>query len=402
MPLFKYKAMTEVGKKVQGEFTANNKNEVIAMIRENRFFPISVEEKNKSKEINFGQFLSKVKTKDLAIFCRQFSSLLDAGSDILNSIDLLKKQTENKKMQSSLEEIHEEIQKGYTLSEAMSKFKDIYPSLLVNMIESGEETGQLSLIMERMADQYERENKINSKIRGALTYPIILIFVSIIMVTFLLTFIMPTFVGMFESSGVELPGPTKAVMTMSNGIKNYWYLIIIFIVLLIGGIKNFVKTEKGSKGIDGLKLKFPGLQKTTKKIITMRFARGLSTTLYSGISMIKAIEIVSKIVGNKLIELKLMNAREKVIKGIMLNEALQDIKEFPLMLIAMVKIGEESGSIDNILEKTAQFYEQEVEESLQRMTTLIEPILILIMGLLVGFIVIAMAMPMFDMFKTVG
>lgn len=401
MPLFKYKAMSEGGKRIEGEFTANAENEVLAMIRENGYYPIIIEEKLSRKEITFSQSFTRIKAKDLAVFCRQVSTLLEAGADMLNTVNLLRKQSENKKLQNSLDQIYEDIQKGFTLSSAMRKFEYIYPSLLINMVASGEETGQLGSVFEKMAEQFERDTRINGKIKGALVYPAILSVMSIGIVIFLLTFIMPTFVDMFTGSGVELPAPTQFVINLSEGIKKYWYIIIIVIGMAAYAIRVFIRTEEGGKQFDRLKLNLPLIKSTSRKILTMRFARGLSTTLYSGLTMVNALEIVAKVIDNKLIETKLNYIREKVIKGVPLNEALESIEEFPPMLTAMVKIGEESGAIDNILDKTAKFYEQEVEEALQRLTTMIEPIMILIMGVLIGGIVIAMILPMFDMFQTV-
>ncbi|MCY6370913.1 type II secretion system F family protein [Clostridium ganghwense] len=401
MPLFKYKAMDNKGKRIQGEFSANNKNEVLAMIRENDYYPLYVEEKIQSKELELGSAFSKIKTKDLAVFCRQFATLHEAGSDILNSVNLLRKQSTNKKMRDSLDVIYEDIQKGSTLSSAMKKYEDVYPKLLVNMIESGEETGSLGTILERMAEQYEKDNKINGKIKGALIYPIILLIAAIGVVTFLLTFVMPTFMTMFEGSNMELPGPTKAVIGLSAVLKNYWYMILIVIMLFILGIRMYGKTTLGARNLDKLKLNFPLIRGTNRKIVTLRFARGLSTILYSGVTMVNALEIVSKVLDNKMVEDLLMQVREKVVKGIPLNEALEHIEIFPPMVISMIKIGEESGSLDDILEKTARFYDQEVEEALSKMTAMVEPILILVVGLLVGFIVIAMLMPMFDMYNAI-
>lgn len=401
MPIFRYKAMNELGKRIEGEFSANAKNEVLAMIRENGYYPILIEEKIQSKELSFSQSFVKVSAKDLAIFCRQFATLLDAGADILNTVNLIRKQTENKKLKASLNEIYEEIQKGYTLSSIMGKFEEVYPKLLVNMVASGEETGQLASVMEKMAEQFERENKINGKIKGALVYPAILSVASIGVVVFLLTFVMPTFIGMFEGSGTELPAPTKFVINLSESMKSNWYLILIVITIVSICLRIIFKTDKGGRVIDKLKLNIPFIKKTTRKIATMRFARGLATTLYSGVTMVNALEIVARVIDNRLIEAKLNFVREKVVKGIPLNEALYIIEEFPPMLIAMVKIGEESGALDSILDKTAKFYEQEVEESLQKLTVMIEPIMLLIMGVIIGGIVIAMVMPMFDMFSTV-
>lgn len=401
MPLFKYSAINSAGKKIQGEITANSENEVLSMIRQNGYFPIKINLVEGSPKVRLGKALNKIKAKDLALFCRQTATLIDAGTDILSAVNLLRKQAENKTLKKSLNDVYEEIQKGVTLSSALSMHGNTYPRLLINMIESGEETGQLGSVMTKMAEQYERESRINGKIKGAFVYPVALTFISIGVVIFLLTFVMPTFVGMFQSSGVQLPAPTRFIMSLSNGIKKYWYLIIGLIIFIAFIVSRSIKTEKGSILIDKLKLNIPIIKGTTRKVITMRFARGLSIALYSGVTMIKSIEIVSKIVDNKLIEHKLKGVRERVIKGDMLNEALQDISEFPPMLIAMIKVGEEAGAIDSILEKTAEYYEQEVEASLQKMTTLIEPVMILVMGFLVGGIVISMIMPMFDMFQTI-
>lgn len=401
MPLFKYKAMDKKGKKIEGQFTANNKNEVLAMIRENDYYPLYVEEKIHSKEIDLADAFSKVKVKDLGVFCRQFATLHEAGSDMLNSVNLLRKQATNKKMRLSLNEIYEEIQKGSTLSSAMKKYEDVYPKLLVNMIESGEETGSLGLVLERMAEQYEKDNKINSKIKKAMIYPTILIIASISVVVFLLTFVMPTFVSMFEGGNIELPGPTKAVMALSSGIKNYWYLILIVILLIIMGIRLYRATPQGARNLDKFKLSVPIIRTTNRKIVTLRFTRGLATILYSGVAMVSALEIVSKVMDNRMVEDTLMEIREKVVKGVQLNEALEQTDIFPPMVISMIKIGEESGSLDDILEKTAKFYEQEVEEDLEKMTAMIEPILILVVGLIIGFIVIAMMLPMFDMYGAI-
>ncbi|MCY6355052.1 type II secretion system F family protein [Clostridium sp. ZS2-4] len=401
MPLFKYKAMDEKGKKIQGEFSANNKNEVLAMIRENTYYPLYVEEKVKSKEIDLADVFSKVKIKDLAVFCRQFATLHEAGSDMLNSVNLLRKQSSNKKIRDSLHYIYEDIQKGSTLSSAMKKFENVYPRMLINMIESGEETGTLGIILERMAEQYEKDNKINSKIKGALIYPIILLIASAGVVTFLLTFIMPTFMTMFEGSNMELPGPTKAVMAISSAITNYWYIILLVILLFVLGINIYAKTSLGAKNVDKLKLNFPFIKSINRKIVTLRFTRGLSTILYSGVTMVSALEIVSRVIDNKMVEDTLMEIREKVVKGITLNQAMEHTYIFPTMVISMIKIGEESGSLDDILEKTARFYEQEVEEALSKLTAMVEPILILVVGVLIGFIVIAMMMPMFDMYNSI-
>lgn len=401
MPLFKYKAMTGDGKKVEDKVNATTREEILDIIRTKKLYPITIEEVKESKSTNLSEVFSKVKAKDLYIFCRQFYTLLNAGSDILNSVNILYQQTEGKALKESLNKIYEDIQKGLTLSEAMRNYKNIFPELLVNMIEAGEQTGSLNTVLERMTDYYEKENKLNNKIKGAMVYPMFLGILSIGTVSFLLTFVMPTFTGMFLESGVELPGITQVLLNISNFMKSYWYAIIMLIIVFVATLASYFKTEKGSRVLGNIKLKLPIIKTTNEKIITSRFTRNLSTILSSGVNMIKAIEIVSTVIGNKVVQDKLMETRDKVMKGIFLAEAIKDIDVFPPMLISMVKIGEESGELDEILAKTADFYDQEVEERLSKMIVMLEPIMILVMGLLVGFIVIAMMLPMFDMMKTV-
>jgi type IV pilus assembly protein PilC len=288
-----------------------------------------------------------------------------------------------------------------TLSEAMAKHENIFPALLINMVEAGEVSGNLDVLMERMAIHYEKENNIENKVKNALVYPIVLSIVAIAVVVFLLTVVMPTFIGMFESSGSLLPGPTRVILTISNLLKEYWYLFLVVVILIVTGIISFRKTESGRVLVDNLKIKIPGVKKMSIKIITSRFTRTLSTLLSSGIPLLQGLDVVSKVVGNEVVSNKLNQAREDIRKGIPMSRTIKDIGLFPPMVDSMIKIGEESGALDDILYKTADFYDEEVETSLQKMTTLLEPILIIFMALIIGFIVIAMAMPIFDMVNTI-
>lgn len=399
MPLFKYEAMTNGGKKVQDKVNVDTKQEVVDIVKEKNMYPLSIVEVVERKEIKVSDLLYRIKAKDLSVFCRQFFTLLNAGSDILSSVNILRQQTENKRMKESLNTIYEDIQKGLTLSEAMRVHKSTYPRILINMIESGEQTGNLTNVLERMTEYFDKENKINGKIKGAMIYPIFLGILSIAIVAFLLTFVMPTFINMFE--GQELPGVTKLMLSISHGLTTYWYIIITVLVLITLLLTSYFKTEKGTRFTSSVKLKFPVIKTTTSKMITSRFTRNLSTILSSGVGIISAIEIVSTVIGNKVVEEELINARDEVIKGALLADVIKNIKAFPPMLIAMVKIGEESGQLDEILSKTADYYDQELEEALAKMVTLIEPIMIMIMGLVVGFIVISMMLPMFSMYSAI-
>jgi type IV pilus assembly protein PilC len=401
MPTYKYKAINKTGEKIEGNYTAKSKSEVIYMLRQNQNLPVKIEEViEKENVLNFESF-KKIKVKDIAIFCRQFYTMLNAGVTVLNVLDTLRYQTENKKLKAVVGEVYEEVQKGLTFAEALKKHQKIFPDLLINMVEAGEVSGTLDVIMDRMAVHYEKENKITNKVKGAMMYPIILSIVSILVVVFLLTFIMPTFVGMFEGSGVELPLPTRILLMISGIIINYWYFVFTALLLMILGIKKYIGTNNGQFLIDHIKFKIPIVKGTTQKVITSRFTRTLSTLLASGIPLIQALDIVSRIVGNVIVEKGILKAKEDVRKGVDLATPIKQMGVFPPMAESMIRIGEESGALDEILDKTANFYDEEVEAALQKMTTLIEPVMIVVMAIVVGSIVIAMVMPMFEMMNTI-
>lgn len=400
MPNFKYKVMNQNGERLEGVYTANSKEDVMSMIRTNNYYPLKIEEIIESTKIEF-DFLSKVKTKDIAIFCRQFYTMLNAGATISRCLNVLGQQSPNKMLRKSIIGIDESVKKGLTLSKAMKKEEGIFPDLLVNMVETGEVSGNLDLILQRMSDHYEKENKLNNKIKSAMMYPIILGLLCVVIVTFILVFVMPTFVGMFQGSGVELPVPTKILLNMSNTIRTRWPIILLIILPSVFGLNYYFKTESGQLFLSKIKLKIPIVKGMNEKIIVTRFTRTLSTVLSSGITLIEGLQIVSRIVGNKIVEHKLLDVKDQLIKGVGLSEPLKETGVFPPMLYSMIKIGEESGSLDEILDKTADFYDEELDAAVQQFTAILEPMMILIMGVVVGFIVISIALPMFSMADTV-
>jgi type IV pilus assembly protein PilC len=401
VPTFNYKVMNQQGQKSEGTYKANSKNEVLTMIEDNNYYPIEIKETLEREQKDVFESFLKVKTKDLYIFCRQFHTMINAGANISNALDVLRKQTENKKLKKTLSEAHDDVQKGISLSVALGKHSDVFPDLLINMINTGEVSGNLDTIMSRMATHFEKENKINNQLKSAMVYPMVLACLSVVVVIFLLAFIMPTFTGMFEGSGVPLPGPTKIVMGLSEVIRTKWYILIAVIGGGVYGMKTYTKTPLGKLAMDGLKLKLPIIKDTTEKVIVSRFTRTLSTVLASGVSLVQALEVVQKVVGNKVAEKSLEQIKDKILKGVSLGEAIGEESLFPVMLHSMIKIGEESGALDDILDKTANFYDEELEASLKRLTAMIEPLMIIFMGVVIGFIVIAMMMPMFDMGNTV-
>ncbi|NFG23727.1 type II secretion system F family protein [Clostridium botulinum] len=400
MPNFKYRAMNTDGEKINGNHEAASKGEVIEFISSNGYYPLMVEEIIESKQIEF-KINNKVKLKDLSIFCRQFYTMLDAGVPILTCLNILTSQTTNKRLQETLKEVEDDVEKGGVLSDAMRKHTEVFPGLLVSLVAAGEASGNLDSIMLRMANHYEKENKVSNKVRNAMIYPIILGLVAITAVVFILTYVMPTFTDLFIESGLSLPWSTRFLLWSSASLKAHWFMILLAIVGIIVAIKYYLKTEQGSIAASKLKLKLPVIRRLNEMIIVSRFTRTLSTLLSSGLPLVQALDIVIGVIDNKIAEDAILKVKEKVVRGESLNSSLRETGIFPQMLYSMIKIGEETGSLDDILNKTADFYDEELEATIQTTVALMEPALIVIMGLIIGFIIISIMIPMFDSYNQI-
>lgn len=398
MANYKYRVMNSDGEKIEGSYEANSKNEVIDYIAANGYYPLMVEEVRQSANIEI-KFNKKVKLKHLSIFCRQFYTMLNAGVPILICLGILSTQLENERLREATKEINEEVEKGGVLSDAMRKHTDVFPDLLVSLVASGEASGNLDAIMLRMATHYEKENKINNKVKSTMIYPIVLSFVAVAAVIFILTFVMPTFMQIFEQSGTGLPWYTKLLLGISDGIKNNWLYLIVVIGITAFGLKIFLKTNQGILISSDLKLRLPILKRLNQMIIVSRITRTLSTLIASGLPLIEALKIVSEVSGNKIAENALLKIRDKVTRGDSLYSSMKESEIFPPMLYSMIKIGEETGSLDDILNKTADFYDEELESIIQASVAMLEPILIVVMGLMIGFIVLSVMVPMFDSYS---
>ena len=397
---YKYKSISSNGRESEGLYVGDSESGLINMLRERKELIISIE-RDVQSEAQIEIFKQKVKKKDLALFCRQFYTMISAGLGIVPCLEILVSQTQNKTFNNAIADTYEEVQKGLTLSESMKKHNNVFPTILISMVEAGEVSGNLDTIMLRMAEHFEKENKIENKVKSSMVYPAVLAVVTVAVVIFMLVFIMPTFVGMFEGSGTELPGLTQMLINMSNSLKTYWYIYTAVIVAIVFGISMYKKTKEGTRFFDSMKLRLPIVKGTSTMLATSRFTRTLSTLMSSGIPLIQAMEVVSRVVNNSIIEERLISGIENIRKGVSLSRTVKDVGIFPPMVDSMIRIGEESGSLDNMLYKTADFYDEEVETSMQKLTSMIEPLMIVVMGLLIGFIVIAMYLPMFDMMKTV-
>jgi len=402
MANFKYIAKGIDGSTIKGEIEGENERDVVQRLRRDNIYPIKItKESLANKELKFS-ILQRVKIKDIAIFCRQFHAIIEAGISLLECLEILRAQTENKKLRNSIYEVYEEVQKGNTLSMAMNKHPNVFPEMLVNMVETGEVSGQLDIVMARMADHYEKENKLRQKITGTMVYPIIIGIVSILVVWFLMVFVLPNFISMFGSFGVQLPLITRILLALGNWLKSYWYMPIIIVGIIYYIYKKYSRSQTGRYRIDSLKLNLPIIGPVNRKIATSRFSRTLSTMLFSGISIIEAMEIVIKVIGNAVISEGINKSMDNIRKGIGIADPIKEIGVFPPMLISMVRIGEESGSLDAMLAKTADFYDDEVESAVAKMTTLIEPIVLVLMAVVVGVIIVSIVLPMFEMFNQIG
>ncbi|XZI22466.1 type II secretion system F family protein [Clostridium perfringens] len=401
MAIFKYKAINSEGQRIEGSQSADSESQIREMLLSNQYYPLSIEKENSKSKKSFS-FNSKVKLKDIAVFCRQFYVMLDSGLSIGKALNILIEQCEKPKLREALIGVNGELKRGETLASSMRKRKDVFPNLLTSMIDAGERSGNLDIILKRMADYYEKETKIRGKIKSAMIYPIVLGVVAIIAITFILTFVMPTFVQMFEENNVDLPMSTKMVLGTSKMLGKYGIIIFLILVTAIILLGKYLKSEEGQYKLSSINLKIPVIKKLTQKIIVSRFTRTMGIVSSSGMSLVSSLEIVASVVGNKIAEKELLKVKEKVLKGEGLGDSIMKIKIFPPMLASMVKVGEEAGSLDSILDKTADFYDDELEREIQTATALIEPIMIVIMGIIIGFLLISILTPMFTMYNSIG
>ncbi|WP_297438255.1 type II secretion system F family protein [uncultured Clostridium sp.] len=402
MPKFVYRAMSSDGAIVENnDFEAESKEAVHSMLKSNGLMALKVDDLKQSQEIKLDIF-SGINMRDTAIFCRQFATMLEAGVTINASINMLSEQIPNKKLKIILKEIDEDIKKGEALSICMAKHEKSFPPLLISMIEVGETSGTLDQMMNRMAIYYEKQHKLNGKIKNAMIYPIILSLVTVVVMVIIMVFVMPMFIDMFESSGAELPWTTQLTLAMSNFLREKWYIVVGVVGAIVGGFIFITKkTEQGERLNNIFKLKYSLFKDLNQKIVVSRFTRSLATTLAAGVSMIQGLEIVGEVLGNKYAQSQIAEVKDKILKGEGLAEPIRDTGVFPPMLSSMVKIGEESGSLDDILNKTADFYDEELERAIEAITTIIEPIMLVIMGIVVGFLIISVLTPMFEMFHTI-
>lgn len=400
MPLYNYVAINSAGKTINVSYEAKNREDVVEKIKRENLYLVEIKE-IKAHDIKMPFSLGKIKTMDIALFCRQTSTLLNAGIPLADCLEIISNQMTNKRLKLIITEISSDVQKGLPLSDAMKK-QNVFPEILVNMVAAGEVSGTVDTVMTRMANSYEKDCAIQRRIKGAMVYPLILAIVAIAAVVYITTSVLPKFVEMFESGGIEMPAITKLLISISGFLISYWYLLLGCLVGIVIGVMYFLRTEFGRNLFDLLKLRIPLVSKLNIKVISVRFTRMMGSLLASGIPLIQAFEYLSIVVDNEIVKEKVLKARDEIGKGAELTEAISRMGVFEPMLINMVKIGEESGKLDAIMDNTAEIYDDEVTTVIQSLTTLVEPIMIVFMAGIIGFIVISMVTPMFDMTSTIG
>ncbi|MBO7424248.1 MAG: type II secretion system F family protein [Clostridia bacterium] len=397
MPKFKYEVVDAKGKMSTGFIEAGNVNDASRLLKADGKFIASIKADTGSSILNAEVGSPRLKTKDLVIISRQLASLLSAGITIIRALDMLYQQVESKKAKNCVGAIYESIQSGKTLSEAFKEQSAALPSIMVTMVSAGEESGKLDEVMARLAEHFAKEAKLKNKVSSALVYPKILGFVTAAVTLGLMIFVVPKLSDTINELGGELPGLTKAVMNFSHSLVHFWYIYALIVAAIVISFKVWKKSESGSITWAKLMLKIPIVGKSTKMTAAARFTRTMSTLLRSGISVLQAVEITGATLDNKILEKKLYDARIDIRKGTNLSKAIRPIKEFPPMIYAMVSIGEESGTLDSILDKAADFFEDEADAATAKLTSAIEPVMIIIMAVVVGTVVGAVGLPIFKM-----
>lgn len=398
---FKCRTVAGSGEVVEKVLEAESKSAVIEMIRRAGDMPARIEvfKQEGSKDVaSLKAFQRKIKSKDLALFCKQMHTMLHAGMPLIKALGVMSEQLQHKLLKQITRDMMEDVQKGSQFHEAMRKHEKYFPSLLINMVESGEMTGKQDEVLEKMALYFEKEDRIEKKIKGAMVYPKFLGVLTVVVVIIMLAKVLPMFVQIFADGGAELPWITKFVIACSDFVVQKWYILIGIVAAAVLVFKSFVRTPSGRRSWHSFLLKLPVVGTAIKKIITSRFTRTLSTLLGSGLPLLNSLELAGRVTGNVIVQDRIDSITEDIKKGSALSSLIKKVEVFPPMLISMVTIGEESGALEDMLERTSDFYDQELEAAMTQLVGLVEPVMILAMGIVIGFIVVAMLLPMFTLF----
>ena len=400
---FQFKARKSSGEMVQGSISAANEAAVVSYIRSKGMYATQIKKSVQSKSLLEGSFFEKrITLYDVAMFCRQFATLVGASVSLIGAMEILVAQTTNIKFKGIIQKVAEDVRTGSPLSAAMAVYPAVFPELMIHMIEAGEAGGMLETVLYRLAEQYEKDYRLNARLKSAMVYPAVVISVAAIVVAIILTFVMPTFTGLFKSMNIPLPWPTQLVMSLSNFLLNYWWVAFAFLGLVYLLYLQGLKKKEFRLWRDAFFLKVPVFGALYNKIIISRFASTFASLSRSGVPILTALTIVSKATGSLQAEEVLLAARINVQRGRGLSVPMEQSKLFPPIVVNMVSIGEETGNLDHMLDKINEFYTAEIDDMMGRLQALLDPFLIVILGVIVGFIAVAMLLPMFDIITKVG
>ena len=402
MPYFMWKGVNTKGVKRKGKMEAQDERQVESMLKRMRVTPSSIKPAPKDLFENISLFQPKIKVKDIMIFTRQFSTMIDAGLPLVNCLKILSDQQENKSFKSLLRDVNQSVQTGSTLSESLKKYPKQFDDLFCNLVAAGEAGGILDTILQRLAEYIEKAEKLRGKVKSAMMYPIIVIIVAVLVIMVIMIFVIPVFQAMFADFGKALPVLTQMVINLSNFIKNNIIYIIAAFIVFSFAFKRFINTERGRVIWDRTLLSMPIFGPLVRKVAVAKFTRTLGTMMSSGVPIINSLDIVARTAGNKIVEAAILDTKEAISEGRSISDPLMESGVFPSMVIQMISVGEESGALDTMLEKIANFYDEEVDAAVEALTSMIEPLLMVFLGGAIGTLVIAMYLPIFSMASAVA
>lgn len=399
MAVYKYKVVDASGKNKKGEIEAQSQDQAVNKLKADGFTVVSCDEAgamDKDIQININK---KIKPRDLSVFCKQFGSVLKAGVTIISALDMMGEQMDNKTLQRVLRETKAYVEKGGTLADGFRQHSKVIPNIMISMIAAGEMSGNLEVCFERLAIQFDKDSKLQGKIKSALTYPIIVLIVAVIVVIVMVVAVIPQFSDMFADMGMELPAATKLLLWLSDLFRYRWWLVAIIVVGIVVVYKLFASSDVGKHVIGKFSIKVPIFGKLNVMTAAASTARTLSTLMASGIALVDAVESVANMMGNILFKEALMNARDQIMKGVPLSKPIRDCGIFPSMLPQMIKIGEETGNIEDMMDKVADYYEEQVDMTTEQVTTAMEPLTMVVMAGIVGIIVAGVYGPILSMYN---
>jgi type IV pilus assembly protein PilC len=405
MAKYTYTALNRSGQKVTGTIDADVQSDVYTLLQRDNLYPISIKEgvaaTKKDAKLEFN-FKKKISSEDIYLSCKQFYTMLHSGISILEALSTVSDQTKNKYFATILKNVEQKVATGTPFSKALQEYKDDLPSLYIAMIETGEVTGNLEIVMMRLATYYENDAKTAGQVKSAMIYPCVLAILTVVMVFFMMIFIMPTFAEMFEGSGTELPAATQVMMNLSDFLVNFWWLVVAIVIGVVVGFKQLMKIPKFVVEFDKLQLKLPIVKFVVITGVTFRVCRSLAIMLSSGVSLYEGLSICEKVAGNEVGRIAVETCRNQISEGISFGTAVTRQPIFPSMMTAMVKIGEQAGVLDGILDDIADYYQEELNTAIRNLVAIMEPMMIIVMAIGIGSVVIAMLLPMFTMMDTVS